>query len=324
MDRCGGNPAVSVIMPVYNTAQYLAEAVESVLRQGLKDWELILVDDGSTDGSGVLCDKWAAMDDRIRVIHTENQGLSCARNTGMKMAQGAYLQFLDSDDWLSSNALETAAQTAAKEDADMVLFDLQYEWQERSWHEQSVLAPGIYNAETVLESLATPAIPPNALNKFCRRELYAGITFPAGEKWEDVATTFYPVARAKRIVVLDAALYHYRQRPDSITKQALKDQSIYFWRYHQYAKRFEALREKHPNAAKAARSSIVKNGIYCAAFCLRGPENRKARRQVRRYLANPVFCGGLPWKVSAARLGFLIFPTLTSALLRRRKRREAE
>lgn len=100
-------PLVSVIIPVYNTEKYLDRCINSVLAQTLSDIEVLLIDDGSTDGSGKICDDYARKDKRIHVIHTSNQGVSHARNRGLEQAKGEYISFIDSDDWIDSNMLET-------------------------------------------------------------------------------------------------------------------------------------------------------------------------------------------------------------------------
>jgi len=114
---------ISVVIPVYNVEKYLAESVESVLGQSYTDYEIILVDDGATDSSGRMCDEFAQKDSRIRVIHQKNGGLSAARNTGLKAARGAYVYFLDSDDYIEEYTLERLAALAESEQADVVFFD---------------------------------------------------------------------------------------------------------------------------------------------------------------------------------------------------------
>ena len=114
---------VSVIIPVYNVEKYLAECVDSVLCQTYTDYEVILVDDGATDSSGQICDDYARKDPRIRVIHQPNGGLSAARNTGLNAARGEYIYFLDSDDYITSDALEYMVATAEQAQADVVFFD---------------------------------------------------------------------------------------------------------------------------------------------------------------------------------------------------------
>lgn len=117
------NPFLSVIIPVYNVEKYLTECVESVLGQTYRDYEIILVDDGSTDSGGAMCDDYARKDHRIRVIHQPNGGLSAARNTGLKAASGKYVYFLDSDDYIEDCTLEHLASLAEQEAADVVFFD---------------------------------------------------------------------------------------------------------------------------------------------------------------------------------------------------------
>ena len=114
---------ISIVIPVYNVEKYLAECVDSVLAQTYTDWEAILVDDGATDSSGRMCDEYAKKDSRIRVIHRENGGLSVARNTGLNAAQGEYIYFLDSDDYILPRTLEELQRTARREQADVVFFD---------------------------------------------------------------------------------------------------------------------------------------------------------------------------------------------------------
>lgn len=114
---------VSVVIPVYNVERFLNECVDSVLNQTYSDFEIILVDDGSTDGSGKLCDDYLSVDNRIKVIHRENGGLSAARNTGMDAATGDYIYFLDSDDYIEYVTFEHLVHTAKTDDADIVFFD---------------------------------------------------------------------------------------------------------------------------------------------------------------------------------------------------------
>lgn len=116
------NPLVSVVIPVYNTANYLNKCVESVIGQTLTDWEMILVDDGATDASPQMCDEWARKDSRIRVIHKQNEGLGLTRNAGLIEAKGEFVCFLDSDDTIDSDTLQYCADTLKKENADACFY----------------------------------------------------------------------------------------------------------------------------------------------------------------------------------------------------------
>lgn len=313
---------ISVIMPVYNTKQYLEQAIESVLFQTFQDWELILVDDGSTDGSGEMCDQYVKEDSRIRVIHQENKGLSRARNIGVQFATGEYIQFLDSDDWLYPETLKTAYETAVSSDSDMVIFDAQYEGENYSWHEKSSIPKGIYGPEKVLTELCRPSIPPYTWNKFCRRTLYEGVLFPEGpdgKRLSDAATTFYPVSRANRIAILDKPLYHYRQRSGSLTKQALKNRSLPKWRFIQYRKRYEFLKSNYPELADIAKESLFRNGLLYYSISLQGKKDSKAGKEIFDYLCSREFDEGITnKKLRFVRKGFETCPSIISYLIRRK------
>ena len=110
---------ISVIIPVYNAERYIRFALDSLVGQTFKDWEAVVIDDGSNDGSAAICDEYAARDDRFRVIHTENKGVSEARNLGIELAKGDYIGFLDSDDWLGENTYELLYDGILKYDADI-------------------------------------------------------------------------------------------------------------------------------------------------------------------------------------------------------------
>ncbi|MDD6237531.1 MAG: glycosyltransferase family 2 protein, partial [Clostridiales bacterium] len=120
-------PKISVIMPVYNSEQFLRMAVDSVLNQTFEDFELIMVDDGSKDQSGAICDEYAQKDARVKVIHQENGGICAARNTGMKAAEGEYLAFIDNDDEYLPNLLEENYALAQEYDADVVKYGYRVE-----------------------------------------------------------------------------------------------------------------------------------------------------------------------------------------------------
>ena len=116
-------PAVSIIVPVYNAERTVGRCIESILNQEYTDFELLLVNDGSTDASGSLCDGYAAKDARIRVIHKKHGGVSAARNTALDLAQGTYLQFLDSDDWLTPDATSSLVRAAEDTRCDLIVAD---------------------------------------------------------------------------------------------------------------------------------------------------------------------------------------------------------
>ena len=119
-------PKISVIIPVYNTEKYLRRCIDSVLAQTYQDFELLLIDDGSKDSSGAICDEYASQDTRVRVFHKENGGVSSARNLGLDHARGEWITFVDADDWMADDMLQQMLDTADAEGADVVLADLAF------------------------------------------------------------------------------------------------------------------------------------------------------------------------------------------------------
>ena len=116
----------SVLVPVYNTSEYLAECMDSILSQSFRDFEVVLLDDGSTDNSGQLCDEYAQKDDRVRVIHKQNEGLMMTRRRGFKEAKGDYFICVDSDDYIAPNLLESVVKAIDRYEPDMVMYNFQY------------------------------------------------------------------------------------------------------------------------------------------------------------------------------------------------------
>ena len=214
---------VSVVIPVYNVKDYLEKCVDSVLAQDCGDYEIILVDDGSTDGvSPGLCDRYAlANPDRIRVIHQENQGLGGARNTGLEAARGEYLFFVDSDDRIVPHALSYLEGQIRQTHADMYLFRLFYD-------RDGVLTPADplrVPTDVVLHPAQCPELlleSPSASVRVCRRSLFleGQIRFPAGIWYEDLATTPKCLLHARSVVALSEPLYCYLLRDGSIMRNA--------------------------------------------------------------------------------------------------------
>lgn len=218
------NPAVSVVIPVYNVERFLAECVDSVLHQTMGDFEIILVDDGATDGSGRMCDEYALKDPRIRVIHQANGGLSAARNTGLDAARGEYVYFLDSDDYLVPDALEKLRAVAEKEKADVVFFDASVfftdcEPDPKVYRYERSRAYAAKNGRALLPELMDTdeyrtAVPLMLL----RRDYMArhGLRFRPGILHEDQLFTFYVYHADGVIAHCHQELYARRMRPASI------------------------------------------------------------------------------------------------------------
>ncbi len=211
-------PLVSVIVPVYNVLPYLGQCVTSILDQSYPRLELILVDDGSTDGSGELCDNWGKRDSRVRVIHQENRGLSGARNTGLDQACGEYVCFVDSDDYVHRDMLRTLMSKARAEDADIVLCGFFGLLASGHIRRNTGLKPRVCSGVEALEGLFRWEIPPAAWGKLYRRSLWETLRFPVGRVYEDIATIYLALYHSKKCVVCADRLIYYRMcRPESIT-----------------------------------------------------------------------------------------------------------
>ncbi len=211
---------ISVIVPVYNVEPYLPRCVDSILEQSYRNIEVILVDDGSTDRSGSLCDEYARRDARVRVVHKANGGLSDARNAGLAAASGEFIAFCDSDDWMAEAILADALQAARSNDADMVVWgycadfvDADENLLRTDTHipRRAVCEKG--RPEPLLGSDLFMALLGYAWNKLYRRDLINDLLFESGISLvEDILFNREAIVRAHRLVFLDQAGTHYVQR----------------------------------------------------------------------------------------------------------------
>ena len=211
-------PKASVIVPVYNVEAYLEKCVQSILRQTEQDFELLLVDDGSTDSSGQLCEELAKKDSRIRVIHQENQGLGGARNTGIREAKGDWLLLVDSDDWIEPEILEKSLEAGLREEADMVVFpfrSVDEEGRELAVFRENIPVGRAFALKERKDILLTA---PVAWNKLYRTAFFreTGLAYPSRVWYEDIRTTPKLMALARRMVFLGDIGYNYLQRQGSI------------------------------------------------------------------------------------------------------------
>ena len=215
------NPVVSIIVPVYNAKEYLRRCVDSILGQEYTDFELLLIDDGSQDGSGAICDEYAAKDMRVRVIHKENGGVSEARNLAMKNARGTYLQFADSDDWITPDATKLLVRMAEEDGCDLVISDFYRVAGERVSQKGDIEEDGCMTREQfAAHMMENPADFYYGVlwNKLYRRELFQEIRYPLGRIHEDEATTYRIYDQVKRAAYVDSSLYGYFVTPASITR----------------------------------------------------------------------------------------------------------
>ncbi|EME3187758.1 glycosyltransferase, partial [Enterococcus faecalis] len=166
-------PKISIIVPVYNVEKYLEKCVRSILAQTFTDFELILVDDGSPDSSGAMCDQFAEQDQRVKVIHKENGGLSDARNAGIEIATGEYLGFVDSDDYIADDMYELLYTNIVKEDADLSICGIYDVYEGKEPIVKSLIQGTFSREEALLLILQGNIISVHAVNKLYKRKLFA-------------------------------------------------------------------------------------------------------------------------------------------------------
>ena len=223
---------ISIIVPVYNVKDYLKKCVLSLIRQTYTNIEIILVDDGSTDGSEKLCDELAVADSRIKVIHQVNCGLSGARNSGIDNATGKYLFFCDSDDYLEYNALEMLLNNLKAQDADVVACGIEKIYNDETCKEPEQFTnniPGRWSGhESIIQMMRNNNICTVVWNKLYKFELFDGIRFPLGVKNEDEATIYKVLYNAKIVSYIPDTLYNYFQRDSSIMHENIKDRYRFF------------------------------------------------------------------------------------------------
>lgn len=217
---------ISVIVPVYNVEPYLRKCLDSILAQTYRDLEILIIDDGSTDGSGRICDEYGEKDNRIKVFHTENKGLSCARNFGLDNANGDWIGFVDSDDWIEPDMYEVLIKRAEETGADVVECGYIIEYVKKQ-KKCSVTQKIIPSAESI-DALINGKIQTRVWNKIYRGKLFAEIRFPNGRYFEDIATT-HKLVHNSIVSGCSGFYYHYTQRDSSISQNHDSRNLIDYW-----------------------------------------------------------------------------------------------
>ena len=214
-------PLVSVIAAIYNVERYVEDCIKSIAGQTFGDMEILLIDDGSQDAGGAICDRYAREDGRIRVIHKENGGIADVRNLGLKEAKGTYLMYVDGDDFLAPDCVEHAVAGAKKYEADLVVFDFteieESTGRQDRWSMQ-VPRDRVINVNTNPELLVAS---PSPCNKLYRKAFWekTGLRYPSGRNYEDLTLTPQLMLKAEKVVYLDSdPLYYYVLHDGSIMR----------------------------------------------------------------------------------------------------------
>ena len=221
------SPKISIIVPIYNAQKTIERCIDSILNQDFSDFELILIDDGSKDNSGKICDTYAGKDQRVRVIHKENSGASASRNLALREAKGEYLQFLDADDWITPNATRLLVESMETNDCDMVIADFYRVIGERLSHKGSIDEDGVLSREEFANNMMeNPAdfyygVLWNKLYKRSIIEKYQLCMNPKISWCEDFMFNLEYIRHCENIFVLQVPIYYYVKTKGSLVSQSM-------------------------------------------------------------------------------------------------------
>lgn len=277
---------ISIIIPVYKVEAYLPKCIESIIHQTYSDLEIILVDDGSPDQCGEICDQYAQNDERIHVIHKKNQGVARARNDGIEYASGDYISFIDSDDWIAENAYEILYQGLKKYDADcavgkcVTVID-----------KNGVLRPkknknSAVRCETASEAMKHVLLNASAVwNRLFKREVFQHIRFPLDRVNDDEVVALHAYAECNKIVFLNEDTYYYRIRQNSITTSKFSIRNVDY--YYNSIDNLNFVRQVMPELVPCAEYKYIKATLYCYVNLRKlkhDPKAREIREQLRQDL----------------------------------------
>ncbi|REC32093.1 glycosyl transferase family 2 [Enterococcus pseudoavium] len=210
---------ISIIVPVYNVEKYLEKCINSILKQTFTDFELILVDDGSPDNSGAICDQYAEKDARVKVIHKENGGLSDARNAGIEVAKGKYLGFVDSDDYIADDMYGLLYNNIVKEGADMSICGIYDVYEGKKPIEKERIIKTVSSLEAMILIFEGNNISVHAVNKLYKREVFKDVRYPVGKYHEDSFVIVDILDSCDKVVIDSIQKYYYIHRSDSINTE---------------------------------------------------------------------------------------------------------
>ncbi|WP_100012064.1 glycosyltransferase family 2 protein [Lentibacillus sediminis] len=250
-------PKISIVVPVFNVEPYLKKCIDSILNQTFKDFEVILVNDGSTDNSGQICNEYLDMDARIKVIHNKNGGLSSARNAGLSVSKGEYVGFVDSDDYISENMYEILYHHVIEAASDIVVCDL-LPVEEGESHDANQVDPECTvchytNTQALHKLYDAKSTFVYAVNKLYRRSIFNDVAYDKGRLYEDEFIIHQLLYKSEKVTYIQATLYFYVQRAGSIVNSSFsvkKFDRVYALKQREVFFRNKNLPELHQKALK--------------------------------------------------------------------------
>lgn len=282
-------PKISVIVPVYKVEPYLRKCLDSIINQTYRNLEIILVDDGSPDSCGAICNEYAAKDERIKVVHKANGGVASARNVGLDTAIGDYIGWADSDDWIEPEMFETMLRGAEAHDADIAICSRIESYPDHSfqmgWQQTEV-----FDKEQAIALLVEDNVIRSYLcDKLWKRELFQDIRFPQLKVFEDMAVMYQLFMRAERVVCLPDILYHYEHHDAGLTAAPSLESRVNFYRVTQ--ERYEALEHDFPQLTERLAPVLAEAAIriWTAYYDAPKEERRAYDAQIKDMAA---FCRG--------------------------------
>ena len=277
------NDLISVIVPIYNVEEYLKKCIDSIINQTYTNIEIILVDDGSTDNCGTICDEYSQKDDRIKVIHKENGGLSDARNAGIEIATGKFLTFIDSDDFIEEGYIELLYNTIEEYDADLSIASHRVIY-DKTIMDKSTNEEFCGDSKLILEKiLYDDGVDLSAWGKLYKVELFKEVRYPKDRLFEDSATTYKLIDLSNKIAVCSKPVYNYVIREKSITNNTFSEKKLDLITSTKEMTDF--IEEKYPDLKKACNRRLMYSYLSTLTQLAKsGDENKEAEQELLNYI----------------------------------------
>lgn len=273
------NIELSIIVPVYNTARYLTKCITSIHNQTFKNWELILVDDGSTDGSAAICNQWAAKDERIRVLHKCNTGQADSRNVGLELCRGQYIGFVDSDDWIDVDMYEYMMEQIKKTDSDIAVCNHYTESKKKSWCKNPSDEVVVLTHDQVHDLVIKDKVQSYIWQMVFKRECLT-MKMPGNKSYEDYGVLPYWFSNVQRVVSIRRPLYHYRLRRSSLVTILSPEKEFDFFRAEKFRHDFYV----HTRFGKHSEKQLIVRGVRVAKHISRISKTLSDRKKARDYI----------------------------------------